>query len=274
MQAEGNLVVYVAGGRPVWASGTNGAPGSHLMVQNDGNVVVYRPDSTAVWATNTWVPTGPRAQGDQMLPGQVLNPGQSINSADGRFTFIYQNDGNLVLYRSGVPLWASSTNGPEDGVFVMQAGANRAPYLSKGNPVVASDTSGSPRSHLIGQNVGKGGVYGADNMAIWATNPWVTVGRAAKADQMQPGQVLNPGQGITSADGRFNFVYQNDGNLVLYRSGAPLWASSTNGRGVGVCIMQTDGNLVLYTPGGHALWASGTSGSPGSHLIAQNDGNV
>ncbi len=124
------------------------------------------------------------------------------------------------------------------------------------------------------QNDGNVVVYRPDNTAIWATNTWVPTGPTAQADQMQPGQVLNPGQGITSADGRFNFVYQNDGNLVLYRSGAPLWASSTNGRGVGVCIMQTDGNLVLYTPGGHALWASGTSGSPGSHLIAQNDGNV
>ena len=92
---------------------------------------------------------------------------------------------------------------------------------------------------------------------------------------MRPGEVLNPGQSIVSANGRFRFIYQDDGNLVLYRAGAALWASLTDGRGVGVCIMQADGNLVLYTRGGgEAVWASSTDGSPGSYLIAQNDGNV
>jgi hypothetical protein len=68
---------------------------------------------------------------------------------------------------------------------------------------------------------------------------------------MQPGQVLNPGQSIASGNGQFRFIYQLDGNLVLYRGSSALWASGTNGRGVevGVCIMQSDGNLVLYIPG-------------------------
>jgi hypothetical protein len=96
----------------------------------------------------------------------------------------------------------------------------------------------------------------------------------AQGDRMQPGQVLNPGESIASANGRFRFTYQADGNLVLYRDKAALWASGTNGRGVGVCIMQTDGNLVLYGPDGAALWASGTNGFPGSYLVVQDDGNV
>jgi len=100
------------------------------------------------------------------------------------------------------------------------------------------------------------------------------MGPPAQSDQMQPGQVLKPGQSISSSAGVFQFVYQNDGNLVLYRNDAALWATGTNGRGVGICIMQTDGNLVIYGPGGKPIWASNTSGSPGSHLIAQDDGNV
>jgi hypothetical protein len=53
---------------------------------------------------------------------------------------------------------------------------------------------------------------------------------------MQPGEVLNPDDSITSADGQYFFVYQTDGNLVLYsnRSGAPLWASNTAGTQAGV----------------------------------------
>jgi hypothetical protein len=43
----------VRGGHAVWASGTNGSPGSHLVAQSDGNVVIYRPDGHPIWATNT-----------------------------------------------------------------------------------------------------------------------------------------------------------------------------------------------------------------------------
>ena len=73
-----------------------------------------------------------------------------------------------------------------------------------------------------------------------------------------------------------SFIYQSDGNLVLYRNrdGRALWASNTSGRPSGVCIMQQDGNLVIYAPGGRALWASNTAGNPGSRLVVQGDGNV
>ena len=64
-------------------------------------MVIYRPDGTPVWATDTWLPHGPAAQGDDMQPGEVLNPDQSIMSASGRYRFVYQGDGNLVLYDGG-----------------------------------------------------------------------------------------------------------------------------------------------------------------------------
>jgi hypothetical protein len=101
-------------------------------------------------------------------------------------------------------------------------------------------------------------------------------GPTAQGDDMQPGEVLNPNQSITSSNGQFTFVYQVDGNLVLYRNtdGQPRWSSSTDGRPTGVCIMQTDGNLVIYAPNINPIWSSDTSQHPGSRLIVQNDGNV
>ena len=91
---------------------------------------------------------------------------------------------------------------------------------------------------------------------------------------MQPGEVLNPDQAITSASGRYRFIYQGDGNLVLYDGGTPLWASGTDGRPVGVCIMQGDGNLVIYARGGQPIWDSVTWQHPGSRLVVQDDGNL
>jgi len=75
-------------------------------------------------------------------------------------------------------------------------------------------------------------------------------GATATGDDTQPGEVLNPGQGITSAGGRFSFVYLSDGDLVLYGPAGALWASNTHGQPVGVTIPEADGNLVIYGPAG------------------------
>ncbi len=94
-------------------------------------------------------------------------------------------------------------------------------------------------------------------------------------DCMSPGQVLEPYESVESADGRFVFVYQGDGNLVLYdQSWTPHWASNTAGTSLGVVEMQGDGNLVLYDASWTPRWSSHTHGNLGSHLAVQNDGNV
>jgi hypothetical protein len=94
------------------------------------------------------------------------------------------------------------------------------------------------------------------------------------ADRLTPDQSLAPGASLTSQDGRFTLVMQQDGNLVLYMDGGrPLWASDTVGRNDARLIYQLDGNLVIYDPSARPVWASGTQGHPGC-LVVQNDGNV
>lgn len=100
------------------------------------------------------------------------------------------------------------------------------------------------------------------------------MGPAATSPDMQPGEVLAAGASISSADGRYTFVYQTDGNLVLYGPAGALWASNTDGKPVGSVIMQGDGNLVIYGPGGLYVWDTATDANPGSRLIVQDDGNV
>lgn len=89
-----------------------------------------------------------------------------------------------------------------------------------------------------------------------------------------PGQRMNEGYSLRSRDGKSKLVMQNDGNLVVYRSGmGAVWAAGTNGPNR-VAIMQNDGNFVVYGPGG-ALWASGTSGPHRTlRLMMQDDGNL
>lgn len=94
--------------------------------------------------------------------------------------------------------------------------------------------------------------------------------------RLWPGDILYPDQGIRSADGQYFFVYQGDGNLVLYDAGwTPLWNSQTAGTAAGLVAMQGDGNFVMYDAGGTPIWASGVSfNHPGAFLALQTDGNV
>ena len=62
------------------------------------------------------------------------------------------------------------------------------------------------------------------------------------------------GQAMTN--GRYTFIQQTDGNLVLYRDSTPLWASYKNGLR---SVIQTDGNFVQYDAAGKAVWASNTA---------------
>lgn len=97
---------------------------------------------------------------------------------------------------------------------------------------------------------------------------------AGEGNTLQPGQALATGQSIRSSDGRFRFIQQGDGNLVLYAPGGrALWDSHRSGGGY-TTHMQDDGNLVTYAPGHRAVWSSNTWGKPGSRLVVQDDGNV
>jgi hypothetical protein len=83
--------------------------------------------------------------------------------------------------------------------------------------------------------------------------------------------------------GRFQqqtLVYQNDGNLVLYRFvsgqgyGTAIWASNTNGRSAGNAVLQNDGNFVLYDSNGRAYWSTNTWNCAGSWDYKQLDMQV
>nr|AQQ75175.1 hypothetical protein [uncultured bacterium] len=95
-------------------------------------------------------------------------------------------------------------------------------------------------------------------------------------DTLASGTRLSGGQSITSSNGRYRLLYQNDGNLVFYDDvdKVALWSSGTTGTAAGQALMQADGNFVVYTAQGAAVWASGTPGNDNARLVVQNDGNL
>lgn len=97
---------------------------------------------------------------------------------------------------------------------------------------------------------------------------------------INPNESLIIDNQMVFANGRAIFVFQSDGNLVLYvrrpGSSTPIarWASGTHGKPITTCIMQGDGNLVLYDANGTPHWSSGTYGHAGAVLALQDDENV
>jgi uncharacterized protein YkwD len=92
MQTDGNVVLYNQHSQPLWSTDTGGliTPG-HFAMQADGNLVLYAVDGSAKWSSNTYG-----------------NPGAFLR---------IQDDGNLVVYRSGAQtetadnaLWAAASN--------------------------------------------------------------------------------------------------------------------------------------------------------------------
>ncbi|TCO28096.1 hypothetical protein EV652_10678 [Kribbella steppae] len=69
------------------------------------------------WHTHSWIEQLPAARGSEMGIGQALYPGDSLVSPNGKYTLIYQGDGNLVVYGpAGSVLWASGTGGQPAGL--------------------------------------------------------------------------------------------------------------------------------------------------------------
>ena len=92
-------------------------------------------------------------------------------------------------------------------------------------------------------------------------------------DRLQDGEKLEVGQSLTSANGAYRLILQDDGNLVLYSGDTAVWSTETNGQNVVRAEVQTDGNFVLYTPD-KPVWASQTKGAKDVRLILQDDRNL
>ncbi len=88
--------------------------------------------------------------------------------------------------------------------------------------------------------------------------------RTDKDSLVERGDVLLPGEVLRGTDGTTRLVMQTDGNLVLYRGGAAVWASGSDGHPGAGAVFQQDGNLVVHSSaeaGRAPLFDTGTHGA-------------
>ncbi|QHF19978.1 hypothetical protein GTU71_03260 [Rathayibacter sp. VKM Ac-2762] len=193
-----------------------------------------------------------------LVGGEELAAGQRIVSGTNGYSFRMQTDGNAVVYDpQGRPTFATNTQGRGDHL-VMQTDGNMVVYSAKGGPVWSTNTINEAGASVIMQPDGNLVVYRENGSPAWASSVRRVIAEPV-TDTLFTEQTLRPVHQLTSADGRFSAVMQNDGNFVRYGPQGAVWGTGTGGSGNRI-TMQKDGNAVIYGSDGSVKWFSGTRG--------------
>ncbi|GBD86236.1 D-mannose binding lectin [bacterium BMS3Abin03] len=100
-----------------------------------------------------------------------------------------------------------------------------------------------------------------------------TVFGQGKPNTLESNYYLPPGTQLVSPNGEYTLIYQDDGNLVLYRKDKKvIWASNTDNTGKpGMASMDSDGNFVVYNADEEVVWASETGNNGPNCIVELND---
>ena len=97
---------------------------------------------------------------------------------------------------------------------------------------------------------------------------------------------INANEYLSSPNGKYVAKMQGDGNFIIYNSDCTLWATATNGKGIGSKLIYIQGqeygdetgDIVMYDSEGTILWRlsaqSGVNNRKASELKLQNDGKL
>jgi hypothetical protein len=276
LQSDGNLVLY-AGARALWSSNTVGA--TQLIVQNDGNLVLHTVTGAAIWSSGTASTVGSTGNPDSsvtptglsnpgILPrGGSLRDGQGLTSANGRFFASLQRDGNFIIFGPDSQAdWATSTGGRTGAAMYLQSDGNLVIYGGTGAVLFTPGVAAG--AYLAMQSDGNLVLYTASWQPVWSAS----AGSPWISPQLHRGETLLAGQKLPSPSGRYYLTQQSDGNLVVYGPSRAMWSSNTVGSSATSTVFGLDGNLSVVENGGARLYMTFTSGL--TSLYMQDDGNL
>lgn len=203
-----------------------------------------------------------------------MNVGEYLISDGGNNILTLQEDGNLVLYRSGSVVWHSNTWLNLASYVVMQSDGNLVIYNPFGNAIWYTSTQGNYGAVLKLQQDSNLVIYNNANQAIWNSGTWIPATTQSSAYSTLKTGNLFRGQELVSPNKKYKLKMQADGNLVLYSQNVAIWNSLTWAKPVKLVSMQPDGNLVLYDENKKPYWYSSTWGRGPSRLVVQDDGNL
>lgn len=211
--------------------------------------------------------------GSNLSTGGKLRPNDYLLSPNKHSVLTLQADGNLVLYRNGVPVWYSGTWGRPATQAEMQSDGNLVITFVYGDKWSTS-TAGNPGATLKMQSDGNLVIYDTNNNAVWYSNTWLDSAQVSKANSTLTIGTLYREQELNSPNGKYRATLQTDGNFVVYSPNRAIWSSLTWNTNVKMISNQPDGNLVLYNENRQPLWHSNTWRRGSSRLVMQDDGNL
>lgn len=171
MGTDGNLSLFTPTQNRYWTSNIAGSSQSRLVLEDDRNLVIYRMDNRPAWASNTSLSPAPTATMDTLNAGQKLAPGQKLVSANGRYSLVYQGDGNLVLYDENLKsIWSATFARQSAGECVMEADGNLCLYSSARTLYWSTRLSQSGQNRLVLQDNRNLVIFRSDNTPVWASN--------------------------------------------------------------------------------------------------------
>lgn len=194
---------------------------------------------------------------------EQISAGQSLASHDGRYTATMQSDGNFVVYRvaDSVAIWNTGTVGTGADHIVMQDDGNLVLYTPDGRAVWWTGTVANANlaNEFTVDDVGRAVVVAY--APVWATST-VTPGGAPATEPLVFQWGFHFERGVTYNGPNGNqWVFQTDGNLVLYHNGKSVWASNVTTAHHGPAIYSVfDGGLTTWNDSG-IVWQGATNRS-------------
>ena len=209
----------------------------------------------------------------QLNAGGTLYKGDKLTSSNSQYQFIFQTDGNLVLYGPGNKyMWDSKTNG-KGNRCTLQSDGNLVMYNSNNQAVWNTETMSAfnrkygsreyKPTYLDVSDYGQVALKSATGRVVWS------VGNSQQAPAatgrvyytFKTGSTLYPGDELRSSNDRYAFKFYKDGNIELHgprtNRNTYIWNTGTLGSGA-KCVLQSDGNLVVYDASNRPLWNSKT----------------
>lgn len=224
--------------------------------------------------------------GNSMLPPffQML-PGQYLQSRNGLYQLRLLDNADLALYQGETRLWSANSDVPYSNTQKLNTSKGTSNAHMRGTLELtdygqrrqwsASPSTMAPEDYYKVYCV----LQDDSNIVLTIFNTlWQSdAGRAVVPDargivSFGPGTEME--QGREYAAGDKTFVFQGDGNLVIYDANkTPLWHSQTYNQGGDKAVMQGDGNFVIYnTKENRPLWHSATYGNPGACAMVTDNG--
>lgn len=106
-----------------------------------------------------------------------------------------------------------------------------------------------------------------------------TSGTTSSESFLTAGSSLSANQQIVSANGVYNLIFQQDGNLCVYKNKTTfVWGSMCHGKSGTRFTFEKNGNLCVYNQSNQMIWSSFTnrveSDKIGTRLVIENDGKL